>query len=92
MCGCILQDAELVWKSPPTRQLSREKRAEYESDIRERFYDDYIGQRRSEYNLVTVYLLHNRRCPHLLASNPGFPFQTLSHSFKAVRQNPERKA
>ncbi|KAL5481794.1 hypothetical protein EMCRGX_G022037 [Ephydatia muelleri] len=35
----------LVWKSPPTRQLSREKRLEYECDIRERFYDDYIGQR-----------------------------------------------
>lgn len=37
-----------MWKSPPTRQLSREKRLEYECDIRERFYDDYIGQRNSK--------------------------------------------
>ena len=65
MWGYILQDGELVWKSPPTRQLSREKRAEYESDIRERFYDDYIGQRRSECNLNKEWILHNGRCPHL---------------------------
>ena len=41
-----------MWKSPPTRQLSREKRVEYESDVRERFYDDYIGQRRSECHIT----------------------------------------
>jgi hypothetical protein len=39
------KDVELTWRSPPSRQLSREKRVEYESDVRERFYDDYIGNR-----------------------------------------------
>jgi hypothetical protein len=38
-------DGELTWRSPPSRQLSREKRVEYESDTRERFYDDYLGAR-----------------------------------------------
>lgn len=38
----------LIWKSPPTRQLSREKRREFEADVNERFYDDYIGTRSSE--------------------------------------------
>lgn len=42
-----LQDDELTWRSPPSRQLSREKRIEYESDVKERFYDDYIGNRTS---------------------------------------------
>ena len=37
-----------MWRSPPSRQLSREKRVEYESDVRERFYDDYLGGRTSE--------------------------------------------
>ena len=49
-----VQDDELIWKSPPSRQLSREKRVEYESDVRERFYDDYIGNRTS----MTIGLFH----------------------------------
>lgn len=44
-----LQDF-LLWKTPPSRQLSREKRREFECDVQERFYDDYIGVRNSEYN------------------------------------------
>ena len=49
MCVCVCaQDGELMWRSPPSRQLSREKRVEYESDVRERFYDDYLGSRTSE--------------------------------------------
>ena len=43
----LLQDY-LIWKSPPTRQLSREKRREFQSDVSERFYDDYIGTRASK--------------------------------------------
>lgn len=39
------KDGELTWRSPPSRQLSREKRVEYESDVQERFYDDYLGNR-----------------------------------------------
>lgn len=35
----------LIWKSPPTRQLSQQKRREFELDVTERFYDDYIGPR-----------------------------------------------
>lgn len=42
-----LQD-HLIWKSPPTRQLSQQKRREFELDVTERFYDDYIGPRTSE--------------------------------------------
>lgn len=38
-------DDHLKWKSPPSRQLSQQKRVEYESDVRERFYDDYLGSR-----------------------------------------------
>lgn len=40
-------DDRLLWKSPPSRQLTRQKRVEYESDVRERFYDDYLGPRTS---------------------------------------------
>ena len=42
----FLQDF-LTFKSPPSRQLSREKRQEYQLDVSERFYDDYIGGRTS---------------------------------------------
>lgn len=44
----LIQDEQLRWRGPPTRQLTRQRRIEYESDIRERFYDDYIGERRSK--------------------------------------------
>ena len=43
-----------MWRSPPSRQLSREKRVEYESDVRERFYDDYIGARTSEAHISSA--------------------------------------
>ena len=45
-----------MWRSPPSRQLSREKRIEYESDVRERFYDDYLGNRTSERKSMAVQL------------------------------------
>jgi len=53
------QDAELVWRSPPSRQLSREKRVEYESDVKERFYDDYLGKRTSAHALSTLSIHHS---------------------------------
>ena len=53
---CVCQDGELAWRSPPSRQLSREKRIEYESDIRERFYDDYLGGRTSKAHTSTAVL------------------------------------
>ena len=43
-----------MWRSPPSRQLSREKRVEYESDVKERFYDDYLGARTSQSNLLGI--------------------------------------
>lgn len=48
----IFQDDRLMWKSLPSRQLSRQKRVEYESDVRERFYDDYLGNRTSNKHAV----------------------------------------
>ena len=51
-----LQDDELTWRSPPSRQLSRERRIGYESDVQERFYDDYIGDRTSE--MLTCICIH----------------------------------
>ena len=45
VCIHVLKDDRLKWTTPPSRQLSRQKRVEYESDIRERFYDDYLGDR-----------------------------------------------
>lgn len=35
----------LIWKTPPSRQLSGEKRQEFQLDVTERFYDDYLGAR-----------------------------------------------
>lgn len=51
------QDDRLLWKSPPSRQLSHQKRVEYESDVRERFYDDYLGNRASNDIAIVIIIV-----------------------------------
>jgi hypothetical protein len=73
----------LIWKTPPTRQLSQQKRQEFELDVTERFYDDYMGARNTgdSYNEVLTGVhklgfdpdLYKKNALHNLAYDPSRP-------------------
>jgi len=84
----------LKWTTPPSRQLSRQKRVEYESDIRERFYDDYLGARTGRYlvqsDVIEVLLTWSIYFPDGDARNEVFTTSQLAkhrHDPKLYRVN-----